>query len=219
MPKNRTTLAITAAALSFVSLLASCSSSRQLIQPSLTNKVSSNPQYLADLSLKGPERSLSLTTTRSYIDNCAASMDPAKGNSLRTRYAALLNVVPDAIGNLSLYRFIDDWYGVRYRLGGTTKAGIDCSAFMQKLYENVFGVNLLRTAMDQFGMSNLIWNREQCKEGDLVFFSIKSSRITHVGLYLMNNFFVHASSSQGITISSLDDKYWSKYFAGAGRVL
>jgi lipoprotein Spr len=73
--------------------------------------------------------------------------------------------------------------------------------------------------MDQFGMSNLIWRKEQCKEGDLVFFNIKGSRISHVGIYLMNNFFVHASSSQGIMISSLEDKYWSKYYACAGRVL
>ncbi len=218
MLKNRTTSAITAIALSLFAALSSCTSSQQFIQPSLTAKVASQPEYLSNLSINGPERSLSLSSTRT-IDPCSAAIDPANGNTLRSKYAALLNVVPEAIANVSLYRFIDEWYGVRYRLGGTTKAGIDCSAFMQKLYEQVFGTNLLRTAMEQFSTANLVWHKSQCKEGDLVFFNIKSSRISHVGLYLMNNFFVHASSSHGIMISSLDDKYWNKYFACAGRVL
>ncbi len=218
MLKNRTTPAITAIALGFVALLSSCHSSQQFIQPSLTQKVSDNPQYLNNLTINGPERSLSLSSTRA-IDPCSAAIDPANGNTLRTKYAALLNVLPEAIANVSLYHFIDEWYGVRYRLGGTSKAGIDCSAFMQKLYEQVFGMNLLRTAMEQFSTANLVWHKSQCKEGDLVFFNIKGSRVSHVGLYLMNNFFVHASSSHGIMISSLDDKYWNKYFACAGRIL
>ena len=220
MPKNRTSSVITAVALAFLSILTSCYSSQQFVQPSLTQKVSAHPEYLSNLSLNGPERSLRLAAAAGTAsDPCNASIDPAKGNSLQSKYAALLNVVPDAIRNISLYRFIDEWYGVRYRLGGTSKTGIDCSAFMQKLYEQVFGINLLRTAMDQFGMANLVWNVNQCKEGDLVFFNIKSSRVSHVGLYLMNHFFVHASSTHGIMISSLDDKYWNKYFACAGRVL
>jgi hypothetical protein len=218
MTKNRTSPAITAVAIGIISLLSSCYSSQQFVQPSLTQKVSGSPKYLDNLSINGPERSLSLSSSRP-LDVRSGAIDPANGKTLKSKYAALLNVLPEAIGNLSLYRFIDEWYGVRYRLGGTDKAGIDCSAFMQKLYQQVFGMNLLRTAMDQFTMANVIWNRGQCKEGDLVFFNIKSSRISHVGLYLMNNFFVHASSSHGIMISSLDDKYWNKYFACAGRVM
>ncbi len=220
MLKNRTRFVITAVALGFISLLTSCYSSQQFVQPSLTQKVSGHPEYLNNLSLNGPERSLSLTTNRSYTgESCGGAIDPSKGNSVRTKYAAMLNVLPEAIANLSLYRFIDEWYGVHYRLGGNSKTGIDCSALMQRLYEQVFGMNLLRTAVEQFGTANLIWKKELCKEGDLVFFNIKRSHISHVGLYLMNGFFVHASSSQGVMISSLDDKYWNKYFACAGRVL
>lgn len=220
MPKNRTTLAITAVALGFLSLLTSCYSSQQFIQPSLSQKVSAHPEYLNNLSLNGPERSLSLTSSSSCINASRnAAIDPSKGNSLRTKYAAILNVLPEAIANVSLYRFIDEWYGVRYRLGGSTKAGIDCSAFMQKLYEQVFGMNLLRTAIEQFSTTSLLHRREECKEGDLVFFNTRGSRISHVGLYLINNFFVHASSSHGIMISSLDESYWSKKFSCAGRVL
>ncbi len=138
---------------------------------------------------------------------------------LRAKYAALLDVAPQLINNLSLYRFIDEWYGVRYLLGGDSKDGIDCSAFVQKLYEHVFGVNLVRTALEQAESTRLISDREHCQAGDLVFFKTGRGRISHVGLYLINNFFVHASSSQGVVITSLNDAYWSKHFACAGRVL
>jgi lipoprotein Spr len=217
MIKNCTNSIIAGSFIAFSTLFASCYSSQQFVQPSLSQNVSSQPQYLENLSIKGPERSLTLSSRS--VDPCNSSLDPASGNSIKTKYAAMLRVVPETILNLSLYKFIDEWYGVRYRLGGNSKSGIDCSAFVQRAYEQVFGLNLLRTALDQFGMSNLIWRKEQCKEGDLVFFNIKGSRISHVGIYLMNNFFVHASSSNGIMISSLDDKYWSKYYACAGRVL
>jgi hypothetical protein len=218
MSKKLTSPTLTVLAICFISLLSACHSSQQFVQPSLSQKVSGSPEYLNNLSIKGPERSLSLSNKRG-INAGSGAIDPANGHGLRTKYAAMLKVLPEAIGNLSLYKFIDEWYGVRYRLGGTDKAGIDCSAFMQKLYGQVFGINLLRTAMEQFSMANLIWHKGQCREGDLVFFNIKTSRVSHVGLYLMNNFFVHASSTHGIMISSLDDKYWSRYFACAGRVL
>ena len=91
-----------------------------------------------------------------------------------------------------LYRFIEEWYGVHYRMGGTTKKGVDCSAFVQTLYKYVFGMNLLRTACLQFDSSTkIIKNMEDLKEGDLVFFRVNTSRISHVGVYLRNNFFVH----------------------------
>jgi lipoprotein Spr len=60
--------------------------------------------------------------------------------------------------------------------------------------------------------------KEELKEGDVVFFNIRTKRISHVGIYLMNDFFVHSSSSQGVMISKLTDAYWKKYYAGAGRV-
>ena len=130
----------------------------------------------------------------------------------------MLGVLPQMITNDLLYSFIDEWYGTHYRLGGTDKRGIDCSAFVQRLYARVFNVNLFRTAAEQFKLCEAIYNKQEIKEGDLVFFSIHSKRITHVGIYLANDCFVHASSSKGVMISKLTDTYWRKYFAGAGRV-
>jgi len=131
-----------------------------------------------------------------------------------------------ATTNVALYNFIDEWYGVRYRLGGHDKNGIDCSAFAQKLYEQVFGTSLLRSSVEQFKSCDKIIDHNNLKEGDLVFFQHtygrrkkKRTRISHVGVYLSNNFFVHASTSQGVTISSLNEPYWKRMFAGAGKTI
>ncbi|HNB80766.1 MAG TPA: NlpC/P60 family protein [Chitinophagaceae bacterium] len=138
---------------------------------------------------------------------------------VQDKYASMIDVLPNQISNVMLYRFIDDWYGVKYRLGGTSKKGVDCSAFVQTLYKYVFGMDLLRTACMQFNSSQLIKDPSELKEGDLVFFRVNSSRISHVGVYLRNNFFVHSATSQGVSIASLTSAYWSKYFAGGGRIL
>ncbi|MGI9190844.1 MAG: C40 family peptidase [Chitinophagaceae bacterium] len=138
---------------------------------------------------------------------------------VKDKYATILNVMPGQISNVMLYKFIEEWYGTRYRMGGTTKSGVDCSAFVQHLYQYVFQQPLLRTAGMQFESSTqIIKNMSDLREGDLVFFKINSSRITHVGVYLRNNFFVHSSSSKGVSIASLQSNYWQKYFVGGGRV-
>lgn len=120
--------------------------------------------------------------------------------------------------NMPLYAFIDDWYGIPYRFGGSTRKGIDCSAFTRELYKNVYSKQLLRTSAEQFNISDFIGNQSQLKEGDLVFFKIRSKNISHVGVYLSDGKFVHASRSKGIVISSLDDAYWSRYYVGGGRI-
>ena len=137
---------------------------------------------------------------------------------LKDKYAMIMDVMPNQVTNVMLYRFIDDWYGVRYRMGGTTKKGVDCSSFVQQLYKYVFGTDLLRTAGMQFQSAIFIKNKTDLKEGDLVFFRIGTSRISHVGVYLNNNYFVHSASSKGVSIANLTSDYWAKYFAGGGRI-
>lgn len=137
---------------------------------------------------------------------------------LKDKYSMMMEVMPNQISNVMIYRFIDDWYGVRYRMGGTTKAGIDCSAFVQQLYKYAFSQELMRTASMQFQSTEFIRNKEDLKEGDLVFFKIGTSRISHVGVYLNNNYFVHSASSKGVSIANLNGEYWSRYFVGGGRV-
>ncbi len=146
--------------------------------------------------------------------------DEAEDNirDLRAKYAGILGVRTKDLDNAALYQFIDRWYGTNYRLGGCDISGIDCSGFVQKLYSEVFGIDLVRTAMDQFSSCKRIKRYKDAEEGDLVFFKTHGKKITHVGIYLANDYFVHASTSQGVIISNLNEEYWHRYFAGAGRV-
>ncbi len=116
-----------------------------------------------------------------------------------------------------LYSFINDWYGVPYKFGGCQKTGVDCSCFSSNLYESVYSKKLPRTATDIYSACEKI-NLEKAKEGDFVFFKIKSSSISHVGIYLGNNQFVHASSSRGVIVNSLSEDYYKKYFFSAGKL-
>ena len=137
-------------------------------------------------------------------------------NQLQFKYAMMMDVDVEAVANKLLYNFIDDWWGTRYRYGGTDRRGIDCSAFCSKLMTNVYGVNLDRTAREQFRQCEKIAN-EDLKEGDLVFFNTRGG-VSHVGFYLGNNYFVHSSVHTGVTISSLTDDYYSKKFISGGRI-
>lgn len=138
-------------------------------------------------------------------------------NWIQKKFAEKMAVHPSEVTNQPLYDFIDDWYGTRYVYGGTSKRGIDCSSFVQKLIRATYNVDMQRTAANQHRTTQYV-KKEDLKEGDLVFFKIKVHRISHVGVYLQNNRFVHASSSRGVMISNLNSSYWSRYYAGGGRV-
>jgi cell wall-associated NlpC family hydrolase len=149
----------------------------------------------------------------SYL-NRSASVE--KASELQLKYAILLNTEVELLHDNGLLQYIDEWYGTRYRYGGTTKSGVDCSAFVQAIYLSAFAVSLPRTARDQYRNSRIISTTE-IKTGDLVFFNTTGG-ISHVGIYLQNNKFVHASTSQGVTISDMFDPYYLKRFIGIGRI-
>ena len=110
-----------------------------------------------------------------------------------------------------------DWKGVRYRLGGTSKRGIDCSAFVQTTFREQFGLDLPRSTYEQEDTGKSI-NRGKLRPGDIVLFRAGSTG-RHVGIYLGNDNFVHASTSSGVMISNLNDSYWKKRYREARRVL
>lgn len=145
------------------------------------------------------------------------STDDGFYNWIQKKYAKKMEVHPSLVTNKSLYKFINDWYGTRYVYGGTTRRGIDCSSFVQKCIKATFDVGMVRTAANQKRTTEYV-KREDLQEGDLVFFRIKVNRISHVGVYLQNGRFAHASSSRGVMISNLNSSYWSRYYAGGGRV-
>lgn len=135
--------------------------------------------------------------------------------NLEFKYSNLMDKAVETVRNLPLFNFIDEWYSTKYKYGGTTKKGVDCSSFTNQLINQVYGIVLPRTAKQQYAASIPV-SDNSLKEGDLVFFNTTGG-ISHVGIYLVNRLFVHASSSKGVVISSLDDPYFSKRYIGAGR--
>ena len=135
---------------------------------------------------------------------------------LKQKYAGLLGVTEKEITNVKLYRFIDEWYGVPYKYGGKAKTGVDCSGFTTILLQDVYGKTFVGSANSMYEACDNV-NEKNLKEGDLVFFKINSSKVSHVGVYLQNRRFVHASSKRGIVINNLDEAYYKKYFFKGGR--
>lgn len=118
--------------------------------------------------------------------------------------------------DLELLDFYSEWEGVEYKLGGDSKSGIDCSGFTQKAFKEKFNLAMPRTTTMQSQVGKEI-DKKELKSGDLVFFKIGD--INHVGIYLENGMFIHASTKTGVTISELDNSYFSKSYWKAQRVI
>lgn len=144
--------------------------------------------------------------------------EPSKAEvkKLQLKYAAMLGVDASRIDNEKLYLFIDEWYGVPYKYGGKSKTGVDCSGFTCILYKEALGKPLQGSAAGLYELCKTV-KKDDLEEGDLVFFKINGDKISHVGVYLQNNKFVHASTKKGIIINDLDEPYYKKYFFKGGR--
>ena len=145
--------------------------------------------------------------------------DVEKANWLQLKYSIQMDIAVEEIQNIPLLQKIDEWWGTPYALGGSSKRGVDCSYFTLDVMNAIYNTNLKRTAAEQYTQSEKIdWS--DLKEGDLIFFKTDGSRsISHVGIYMTNNKFAHASTSQGVTISDLSEPYWQKRLYSLGRVL
>lgn len=147
---------------------------------------------------------------------------------IQKKYAPILGVEPEVLDNIELYTFIDKWLKTPYLMGGENQEGIDCSAFTQRLYVNVFDYLPERTAAKQYDApsTDKFLGQEFLREGDMLFFKkpkVRNDAITHVGIYLKNNKFISASGYKGpegfkgVKISDLTDPWWQERFICAGR--
>jgi len=111
------------------------------------------------------------------------------------------------------------WLGTPYRFGGTSRKSIDCSAFTQSIFEEAAEVKIPRTARWQFTVGEKIEKFDELQFGDLIFFHTRSyAYASHCGIYLGDNLFAHASSRYGVTVSSLESRYYNKRFIGGRRL-
>lgn len=125
---------------------------------------------------------------------------------------------PDQVPDIEqqLLSHYKDWAGTRHRMGGDSKAGIDCSSFIRQLFLRHFGVQLPRTSREQRNEGQPVTVGE-LRSGDLLFFK-SGPTLSHVGVYLHGDRFLHVSSSAGVMLSKLTDTYWRTKFNGARRL-
>lgn len=117
----------------------------------------------------------------------------------------------------SLRSFTEKWQGTPHRMGGNSHKGIDCSGLVIKAYDEVYDHRFSgRRAIELYAESTPI-RRSEIREGDLVFFKIKGRKVDHVGISLGGDEFVHVSSSRGVMISRLSEKYFDQRFFRAAR--
>jgi len=151
------------------------------------------------------------------ISACATSPKQSRVANTESAPPAVKSHFDDVEIEKRLRREYGRWKGTRHRLGGTDSRGIDCSGFVKAIYKNVFKVDLPRTTKAQVRQGWQIPFKE-LQAGDLVFF--KSPTFPrHVGIYLGESEFVHASKNKGVTLSRIDETYWGKYYWTARRIL
>lgn len=133
---------------------------------------------------------------------------------------ATLNISFNSGDNQKLYREIKGWLGVPYRYGGNTKNGVDCSGFVLQVYKVVYNKRIERNSAKIFEKNCRLIDVDELREGDLLFYCTgkKTKGITHVGIYLRDNKFAHASS-KGVKISDITEDYFIDHFYAAGRVV
>lgn len=122
--------------------------------------------------------------------------------------------------NIPLYQEVSAWLGVPYRYAGNTKKGTDCSGFVSEVYYKLYGIRLERSSDGQAAKNVKKVSKKKLQTGDLVFFktSKKSKKINHVGIYLKDGRFIHASTSKGVVVSDLDQKYYQNTWVKGGRI-
>jgi cell wall-associated NlpC family hydrolase len=141
---------------------------------------------------------------------------PNATRRLSTQYG--IQVTPR--DNYALYNTVAQWLGTPYRRGQSSMRGTDCSGFVLNVYRSVYGKNLARNSADMLRVNCRSIPRQNLREGDLVFFATNrvSKRVSHVGIYLKNGRFAHASTSKGVIVSSLDEAYYRQRWVAGGVV-
>ncbi|WP_291530725.1 C40 family peptidase [Bacteroides sp. UBA939] len=161
---------------------------------------------------------VALTGLALGLSSCRTST-PRLDYKVLAKASDRLGMEIDRKDNHALYIAAAEWIGVPYRSGGNSKRGTDCSGMVSQLYKKVYNISLSRSTDGQLKESSKV-SRRKLREGDLVFFTSRASKkkVAHVGIYLKNGKFVHASTSNGVIVSNLREQYYTKHWLRGGRI-
>ncbi len=134
-----------------------------------------------------------------------------------TYYSKKLGVNLSGKENKKLIKTIAEWKGTPYKYGGTSKSGTDCSGFVSSVYKTVYGKKLHRSSRDMYQYDVNKISKKNLKCGDLLFFKTSGKKVSHVGIYIADNKFIHAAS-KGVVVNDLDETYYKKTYYKSGRV-
>ncbi len=137
-----------------------------------------------------------------------------------SKACAKLGVSSSGVKNSALYIESASWIGTKYKYGGMSRSGVDCSGLTCLIYKTVYGKSLSRSSAGILTDNCKTIKKSSLREGDLVFFRTDGKRSktpNHVGIYLKENKFIHASTSKGVIVSSLEQDYYVRNFIAAGR--
>jgi cell wall-associated NlpC family hydrolase len=139
-------------------------------------------------------------------------------DTIQYKYFESKGVSMDSATDIQLFFKSYEWAGTRYRYGAAVKQkGTDCSGFVCSVYRDVYCIDLPRSSSGIWPKTTAV-QKQDLREGDVVFFKIKKGKISHVGIYLGNNKFIHAAVLGGVIINDLDEPYYKKYFYMGGRI-
>lgn len=146
--------------------------------------------------------------------------DPAEVSNLSAKLGVKLsNLDKDDDKHMPLYAESSLWLGVPYRGGGLSSKGVDCSGFAFLMYQKVYGKKIPRSTADLSRMKMKKVSKNDLQTGDFVFFATSSkNKINHVGIYLKDGYFVHASTSKGVIVSHLYEDYYRRTWKKGGRL-
>jgi probable lipoprotein NlpC len=169
-------------------------------------------------ALAGSEPVAPVALVSTPVAPSTAALAAARDSLTYHYYAQTLGLHLNYNENKDLLRTVTDWVGTPYRYGNNSRRGTDCSGFVTRVFQEVYGISLKRSSRSMFTTTKRVAKTEM-HTGDLVFFRRGRGPIYHVGIYLKNGKFAHSATNGGVMVSSLRQGYYRSHFYAAGRVM